>query len=340
MTIGRGKEIFSTHDAARICRVTPMTVIRWIKEGKIPAFKTAGGHRRIQRQDLDRFCRARGIPFLADEDAPAGRILIVDADPAVRDQVAEAARAVDDTLTIETAADAFMAGRLVAAFRPGLIFLDQRLAGVDALELVTRLSRDPDTATTAIAVLSTSPVPDVDRAFRARGAAAFLRRPPPADAVQRLVRTTFRIAGPETTSPTSVVVVDGDARAARAIRRELEERVAGVHVATYDSCIDALLAIGAERPDVVIVDVGVTDLDCVEMIRRIHQRAAHKPITVIAVADQAKEAMRSQVTAVGAKDFLLKPITSDRLLPILSRGSGGSAGAIAPKARAKRLPPR
>src|SRR5215468_10825888 len=79
----RPKDIFSTHDAARICRVTPMTVIRWIKEGKIPAFRTAGGHRRILVDDLARFCAARGIPFAA-EHGEAGRVLVADADPAVR----------------------------------------------------------------------------------------------------------------------------------------------------------------------------------------------------------------------------------------------------------------
>src|SRR5215813_11290574 len=83
----RSKDICSTHDAARICRVTPMTVIRWIKEGKIPAFKTAGGHRRILRADLTRFCKARAIPFALDDD-DAARVLIIDADPAVREAVA------------------------------------------------------------------------------------------------------------------------------------------------------------------------------------------------------------------------------------------------------------
>ena len=62
VSVGATKEIFSTHEVARVCRVTPMTIIRWIDEGKIPAFKTVGGHRRVQRNDLESFCRTRGIP--------------------------------------------------------------------------------------------------------------------------------------------------------------------------------------------------------------------------------------------------------------------------------------
>ena len=50
-------DVFSTHSAAKFCRVTPMTIIRWIDEGRIKAYKTPGGHRRIMRADLEDFCR-------------------------------------------------------------------------------------------------------------------------------------------------------------------------------------------------------------------------------------------------------------------------------------------
>ena len=56
-------DVFSTHSAARFCRVTPMTIIRWIEEGRIKAYKTPGGHRRIMRADLEDFCRRSQIPM-------------------------------------------------------------------------------------------------------------------------------------------------------------------------------------------------------------------------------------------------------------------------------------
>lgn len=51
----------STHRAGRECGVTAVTIIRWIETGKVPAFKTAGGHRRIRRDDLDKFKEQRGL---------------------------------------------------------------------------------------------------------------------------------------------------------------------------------------------------------------------------------------------------------------------------------------
>ncbi len=43
----------TTGQVAKIYSVTPDTVLKWIKKGKIPASRTAGGHYRVRREDLD-----------------------------------------------------------------------------------------------------------------------------------------------------------------------------------------------------------------------------------------------------------------------------------------------
>ncbi|TKJ38441.1 hypothetical protein CEE37_13060 [candidate division LCP-89 bacterium B3_LCP] len=45
-------EFLTTGKAAALCSVTPDTVLKWVKAGKIPAKRTAGGHCRIRRGDL------------------------------------------------------------------------------------------------------------------------------------------------------------------------------------------------------------------------------------------------------------------------------------------------
>lgn len=50
-------DLFTTHQAADILGVTPITVIRWIKKGAIPCMTTLGGHRRIKREDLERIAK-------------------------------------------------------------------------------------------------------------------------------------------------------------------------------------------------------------------------------------------------------------------------------------------
>ncbi len=48
----QNKDFISTGKAAELCSVTPDTVLKWIKSGRIPANRTPGGHFRIHRQTL------------------------------------------------------------------------------------------------------------------------------------------------------------------------------------------------------------------------------------------------------------------------------------------------
>lgn len=46
-------DLYTVDDVARMYAVDPKTVQRWAKTGKIPAFKTPGGHWRFHRRLVD-----------------------------------------------------------------------------------------------------------------------------------------------------------------------------------------------------------------------------------------------------------------------------------------------
>ena len=46
-------DLLTTGQAARLCSVTPDTILKWIKKGRLAAVRTAGGHYRIERRVLD-----------------------------------------------------------------------------------------------------------------------------------------------------------------------------------------------------------------------------------------------------------------------------------------------
>ena len=52
----------TTYQVSRILQVSPQVVIRWADRGVLPSYKTAGGHRRIRREDLMTFVREHEIP--------------------------------------------------------------------------------------------------------------------------------------------------------------------------------------------------------------------------------------------------------------------------------------
>jgi excisionase family DNA binding protein len=189
------KDTYSTHDVAKICCVTPTTVIRWIEDGLIPAFKTVGGHRRVRREDLEKVCRDRGIPFNVPTGTEVGRILVVDDEPVVLDLVRDVVKELSHKFEVEVAKDAFDAGRLVVAFRPQLIFLDLMMPGVDGFEVCARLKKDPATThTEIIAITGYYTEANMERILSA-GAAACLKKPLDVLEVRRQVLDAFNLQG-------------------------------------------------------------------------------------------------------------------------------------------------
>jgi excisionase family DNA binding protein len=60
-------DLLTTGQAARICSVTPDTVLKWIRSGRLRAQRTAGGHHRILLEDLEQALGgAAPEPTLAD----------------------------------------------------------------------------------------------------------------------------------------------------------------------------------------------------------------------------------------------------------------------------------
>ena len=59
----RSSNLLSTGQAAKLCSVTPDTVLKWIKRGRLEAVRTAGGHYRIDVMELDPFM----VPPTRDE---------------------------------------------------------------------------------------------------------------------------------------------------------------------------------------------------------------------------------------------------------------------------------
>ncbi len=49
------KEILTTGEAAELCSVTPNTILRWVRDGRLSAIRTSGGHHRIARTDLAKY---------------------------------------------------------------------------------------------------------------------------------------------------------------------------------------------------------------------------------------------------------------------------------------------
>lgn len=57
----------TTGEAAKLCSVKRDTMLKWLKSNKIPSLKTAGGHFRIQLDDLRPFITQKDLPITKNE---------------------------------------------------------------------------------------------------------------------------------------------------------------------------------------------------------------------------------------------------------------------------------
>jgi excisionase family DNA binding protein len=300
------KDTYSTHDVAKICCVTPTTVIRWIEDGLIPAFKTVGGHRRVRREDLERVCRDRGIPFNVPTGSEVGRILVVDDEPVVLDLVRDVVKELNHKFEVEVARDAFDAGRFVVAFRPQLIFLDLMMPGVDGFEVCTRLKKDAATANTEIIAITGYYTEANTERILAAGASACLRKPLDVAEVRRQVVEAFNLremsgddrrqAQPRDEAP-KVLLVTQNADFRSRVRDELAATDPPVEVLTAQTGADALLVAQAAPPQYVILSLTVPDVDGSHVIEKLAATSAQ----IIAVHDAPTDEIRAIARAAGAR---------------------------------------
>ena len=128
------------------------------------------------------------------------------------------------------------------------------------------------------------------------------------------------------TDPTArprILVIEDDADIGRLLQLELGE--AGFEVEHHDRGATGLAALRERTPDLVVLDLGLPDLDGAEIARRI-RRTESLPIVVLTAADAVGSKVR--LLEDGADDYVVKPFHIDELVARIRarlRDRGGDA---------------
>ncbi|MDD5070207.1 MAG: response regulator [Candidatus Omnitrophica bacterium] len=163
-------KVLTTHQVAKICHVTMNTVVNWINDGSLKAYKTKGGHRRIRKDDLDRFLKAYHMTVTNKT-----RILIVDDDKAIRLGLCDLfeSRGYD----VDSVHNAFMAGVFLESKCPDIVILDLRMPELDGFEVCQYIKESPTLKKTKIIVLTGYPSKDNFQKAKAAGAHCCIAKP-------------------------------------------------------------------------------------------------------------------------------------------------------------------
>lgn len=167
----------TTGQIAASCQVTIPTVKRWIREGHLTAFQTAGGHFRVTDEVLSRFQAAHGMPVskaAAPEALP--KILLVDDDATLLHTLREALTR-DQRYKVEVAQDGYEGLIKVGSFRPDLLVLDIRMPGLNGFQVCRRVKADTSVRDTRILAITGHAGPPTREQILDAGADGFLEKP-------------------------------------------------------------------------------------------------------------------------------------------------------------------
>lgn len=185
-----GKQIFTTGEAAEVCKVSQQTIIRCFDSGRLQGFRVPGSRfRRIPRGELIRFMRANDIP-LDPLGGAERKVLLVDDDPAILSLVQELLRR-DDRYEVRTAATGFEAGLVTEEFRPDLILLDYLLPDLNGAVVCERIRGKPEFAGMRVVFISAAATDAEVQDLLRRGADAFIRKPFAPDEIVRRIEAMF-----------------------------------------------------------------------------------------------------------------------------------------------------
>jgi excisionase family DNA binding protein len=166
----------TTREAAEMLGVSLRTAQLWVERGRLRAWKTAGGHRRIERASVEAL-RAGSTTGAASSttagavDTPAGyagphpatglkpadqplRVVAVEDDKTLQSLYRIAIGAMPFPTEVHVAANGFDGLLLIGKTHPDVVILDLNLPGMDGFRLIRELDQHEDFDTLEIVVVS------------------------------------------------------------------------------------------------------------------------------------------------------------------------------------------
>ena len=170
------KTVFTTGEAAKICKVSQQTIIRCFDSGQLKGFRVPGSRfRRIPRDVLYKFMKENGIPTDALESGKR-KALIVDDDVELVELITDALVA-DGRFEVRIANNGFDAGMMVKEYHPDIIVLDVMLPDINGKEVCQRVRSDAALDDVRIICISGMVEQDKIQELKLSGANQFLQKP-------------------------------------------------------------------------------------------------------------------------------------------------------------------
>lgn len=159
----------TTREAAEMLGVSLRTAQLWVERGRLRAWKTAGGHRRIDRASVEALRAgvsesgdvkhdSASIPRISAEALKPSeqplRVVAVEDDKTLQSLYRIAIGAMPFPTEVHVAANGFDGLILIGKVQPDVVILDLNLPGMDGFRLIRELDQHEDFDTLEIVVVS------------------------------------------------------------------------------------------------------------------------------------------------------------------------------------------
>ena len=149
------EQLLTSSEVGALLQVNPSSVNKWVSQGRITAFRTPGGHRRIRAADLVAFLELHDMPIPDSlRSASRRRVLIVDDDRAQLKALERLLKPFEKQLHLMLVDNGIDALVQVGAQKPNLVILDVFMPELDGLEVCRRLKANVETKDIDVVVTS------------------------------------------------------------------------------------------------------------------------------------------------------------------------------------------
>jgi len=182
------KKFYTTGDIAEFFGVSRIAAYKWVKKGKIEAFRIPGGRYKIERKSLLEFAKKSGLKANILEKDKEYKILIVDDEELITQSIKTFLESKYPTFYINIASDGFEAGRLITKTVPDIIILDLFLPGVNGFQLCRKIKSDENTKHIKIIAITGYPTEENVAKIKECGADAVLGKPFEMDELEKNIK--------------------------------------------------------------------------------------------------------------------------------------------------------
>jgi CheY-like chemotaxis protein len=196
--------------------------------------------------------------------------------------------------------------------KPDLITLDLLMPNIDGFTIAELLKQNPSTKNIPIVIISA--IFEKERAFKL-GISDYITKPfDPSELFNSIKKIEENITGQM--QKKKILVVDDDPDISSVLALSLNEQSYNV-LNAYDG-LQAVAAAKREKPDMIILDLMLPEMDGFEVLKKIKSDSETMQIPIIIITGRGDDD-REKAIKLGANKYLLKPFTVKSLLEELDK---------------------